>query len=98
MSDLVSSSPLPILLVFPDSLTVAFLNQRAADLLGPSRGTAIGARLPDLIDLGEAGERDAMLLAQALPPGKSWETETLARLPDSRFRCGASATGPPALC
>lgn len=53
LSDLVSSSPLPILVVFPDSLTVAFLNQRAADLLGPSRGTAIGARLPDLIDLGE---------------------------------------------
>ncbi|WP_137106862.1 hypothetical protein [Azospirillum argentinense] len=58
MSDLVISSPLPILLVFPDSLTVAFLNQRAADLLGPSRSTAIGARLPDLIDLGEAGDRD----------------------------------------
>lgn len=96
LSDLVSSSPLPILVVFPDSLTVAFLNQRAADLLGPGRGTAIGVRLPDLIDLGEAGERGAMLLAQALPPGKSWETETLARLPDGRclwLRVSAAAVG-----
>ncbi|WP_454020599.1 ATP-binding protein [Azospirillum sp. Marseille-Q6669] len=96
LSDLVSSSPLPILVVFPDSLTVAFLNQRAADLLGPIQGTAIGARLPDLIDLGAVGEPETMLQARSPPPGEPWEAETLARLPDGRrlwLRVSAAAVG-----
>ncbi|WP_114860732.1 sensor histidine kinase [Azospirillum brasilense] len=96
LSDLVSSSPLPILVVFPDSLTVAFLNQRAADLLAPIQGSAIGARLPDLIDLGAAGEPDTMLQARSRPPGEPWESETLARLPDGRrlwLRVSAAAVG-----
>lgn len=63
-SDLVRSSPLPILVAFPAGLTVAFLNQRAADLLGTSQDVAIGVRLPDLIELGDTGEPDGMLLAR----------------------------------